>query len=198
MSTKPNTKTPVRRNTPNCIYRLRVELQHIAPTIRRRILVPDTLTLGKLDRVIQAAMGWNNTHLHDFTIEGKRYGTPDPQWPEADMLNERRYTVGDVLGPTVQQFRYSYDFGDGWDHTVVVEQRLVTVEGKNTWPMCIDGENACPPEDVGGPPGYMDFLEALRNPTHAQHEDMWTWWGGPFDPLGFSLNEANKAIRKLR
>jgi hypothetical protein len=79
----------------------------------------------------------------------KRYGTPDPRWPEADMLNERRYTVGDVLGQTLQQFSYSYDFGGGWDHTIAVEQRLVGVEGKNTWPMCIDGENACPSEDVG-------------------------------------------------
>ncbi|WP_047473064.1 plasmid pRiA4b ORF-3 family protein [Delftia sp. ZNC0008] len=193
-----STKSPARRSTPLCIYQLRIELQHIKPTIRRCILVPGSITLAKLDRVIQAAMGWENSHLHEFRIEEKRYGTPDPEWTEPDVLNERKYKLGDLLGETVQQFSYSYDFGDGWEHSVVVEQRLAAIEDKNTWPMCISGQNACPPEDVGGPDGYMDFLEAIHNPDHERHEDLWMWWGGPFDAQGFSLNDTNKAIFKLR
>lgn len=193
-----STKSPARRSTPLCIYQLRIELQHIKPAIRRCVLVPGSITLAKLDRVIQAAMGWENSHLHEFRIEEKRYGTPDPEWTEPDVLNERKYKLGDLLGETVQQFSYSYDFGDGWEHSVVVEQRLAAIEDKNTWPMCISGQNACPPEDVGGPDGYMDFLEAIHNPDHERHEDLWMWWGGPFDAQGFSLNDTNKAIFKLR
>lgn len=193
-----STKSPARRGAPPCIYQLRIELQHIEPTISRSILVPGTITLAKLDRVIQAAMGWENSHLHEFVIEEKRYGMPDPEWPEADVLNERKYKLGELLGEAVQQFSYSYDFGDGWEHTVAVEKRLAAVEDMNTWPMCLRGENACPPEDVGGPGGYLDFLEAIRNPAHERHADMWTWWGGPFDDRGFSLNDTNKAIFKLR
>ncbi len=147
----------MRKGTPSRIYQLRIELQHIAPVVRRRILVPETLTLGKLDRVIQAAMGWNNAHLHDFTIEGKRYCTPDPQWPEPEMLNERRYTVGEVLGQTVQQFRYSYDFGDGWDHTVTVEQshleaalRLDDVEVTSLTGLCRGGVSRSVAEQASG------------------------------------------------
>lgn len=95
-------------------------------------------------------------------------------------------------------FDYSYDFGDGWDHRITVEERLPVQEGHNDWPMCLAGENACPPEDVGGPPGYMEFLQAMRDPKHEQHTDYWRWWGGPFDPHAFSINAVNMAIRKLR
>lgn len=198
MTTKSSPQTPARRSAHACIYQLRIELQHIAPTIHRHILVPGGITLAKLDRIIQAAMGWENSHLHEFSIEGNRYGMPDPEWPEPDVLNERKYKLGDLLGETVQQFSYSYDFGDGWEHKVVVEQRQAAVERRNTWPMCISGENACPPEDVGGPGGYMEFLEAMGNPAHKRHEELWEWWGGPFDPEGFSLNDTNKAIFRLR
>jgi hypothetical protein len=191
-------KTPGRPGT-KCIYQLRVELQNIEPRISRTILVPDTLTLAKLDRVVQAAMGWTNSHLHDWHIEGKRYGVPDPEWGnEGDMLDERKFTVGGVLGVGIEEFGYQYDFGDGWEHRIVVEKRLAPQADYNTWPMCIAGANACPPEDVGGPPGYTDFVQAMRSATHEDHLHMWQWNGGPFDPTAFSANDANRAIRRLR
>jgi hypothetical protein len=193
MSTKFKRAQPVR------IYQMRIELQHVEPKIWRRILVPDTLKLAKLDRVVQAAMGWTNSHLHDWQIEQRRYGIPSDEWlGTGDMLDERKFTVGAVLGDSVRTFAYSYDFGDGWDHSIFVEECLPVREGQNDWPMCVAGENACPPEDVGGPPGYMDFLEAMYNPRHEQHADYWRWWGGPFDPKSFGINAANLAIRKLR
>lgn len=192
-------RKPPGRPGPQCIYQLRIELQHIEPRIWRTTLVPDTLTLGKLDRVVQAAMGWTNSHLHDWHIEGKRYGVPDPEWGnEGDMLDERKFTVGGVLAEGVEEFGYQYDFGDGWEHRIVVEKRLQPQAGYNTWPMCIAGANACPPEDVGGPPGYMDFVQAMRSATHEDHLQMWQWNGGPFDPTAFSANDANRAIRRLR
>lgn len=191
--------TKFQRAQPKRIYQLRVELQHIEPRIWRCILVPDSLKLAKLDRVVQSAMGWTNSHLHDWRIGEQRYGIPDEEWGGIEaMLDERKFTVGAVLGEQITDFAYTYDFGDCWDHHITIEKRLAVREGYNDWPMCISGENACPPEDVGGPPGYMDFIEAMHNPRHPQHANYLRWWGGPFDPKGFSINAANMAIRKLR
>jgi len=190
---------PPRRATPQRVYQLQIELQHIEPRIWRTILVPDTLNLAKLDRVVQAAMGWTNSHLHAWRIEGRRYGVPDPEWetPE-EVLDERKFTLGGVLGERVSEFTYDYDFGDGWEHRIVVDKLLAAEPERNAWPMCIAGANACPPEDVGGPPGYMDFVQAMRDPAHEDHLQMWQWCGGPFDPSAFSLNDANRAIQRLR
>lgn len=188
-----------RRIEPQCVYQLRIELLFIEPVIWRTILVPETLTLPKLDRVIQAAMGWSNSHLHAWRIDGRRYGVPDPEWNmPGELLDERKFTVGSVLGDHIDEFVYDYDFGDGWEHRVAIEKRLAADPERNTWPMCIAGANACPPEDVGGPPGYLDFVQAMHDPTHQDHLQMWRWNGGPFDPSAFSLNDANRAIRKLR
>jgi hypothetical protein len=93
---------------------------------------------------------------------------------------------------------YEYDFGDGWRHRIAVEKRLPVDPERNTRPMCIAGANDCPPEDVGGPPGYLDFLEAMHDPVHAEHLDRWRWNAHPFDPTAFSLNDANRAIGRVR
>jgi hypothetical protein len=181
------------------VYQLRIELQEIEPRIWRTILVPETLTLPRLDRVVQAAMGWTNSHLHAWRIDGKRYGVPDADWDSpGELLDERKVTIGSVLGDRVEEFSYEYDFGDGWEHRVIVEKRLAADPERNAWPMCIAGANACPPEDVGGPPGYMDFVQAMRDPAHEEHLETWRWNGGPFDPNAFSLNDANRAIKRLR
>lgn len=191
-------KKPSRRTEPQRIYQLRVSLDEIQPTIWRRLWVADTLTLAKLDRVIQAAMGWTNSHLHEFKIAGQRYGIPDDEWPDDNPpSDDRRSRIGPVLGDSVNEFSYLYDFGDHWQHTVKVEKLLKPNE-INTWPTCLAGQNACPPEDVGGIGGYMEFLEAVRDPTHDEHIAMWRWSGGPFDPAGFDVNATNAAIRKLR
>jgi hypothetical protein len=191
-------KKPSRRTEPQRIYQLRVALDEIQPTIWRRLWVADTLTLAKLDRIIQAAMGWTNSHLHEFKIAGQRYGIPDDEWPDDNPpADDRRSHIGSVLGDSVDEFSYLYDFGDHWQHTVKVEKLLKPNE-INTWPTCLAGQNACPPEDVGGIGGYMEFLEAVRDPTHDEHIAMWRWSGGPFDPAGFDLNATNAAIRKLR
>ncbi|MDM0109652.1 plasmid pRiA4b ORF-3 family protein [Variovorax sp. J22R24] len=185
------------RVAPRKIYQLLVALDDIQPSIWRRIWVADTLTLAKLDRVIQAAMGWTNSHLHEFEIDGQRYGIPDDEWPDDNPpLDETRARVGRVLGDDVNEFTYLYDFGDHWHHSVKVEMRMLPNE-INLWPMCLAGKNACPPEDVGGTGGYMEFLEAISDPTHKEHVAMWRWAGGPFDPQGFDINATNLALRSL-
>jgi len=94
-------------------------------------------------------------------------------------------------------FEYTYDLGDDWRHTVTVE-KVLRPDETNVQPVCLGGQNACPPEDVGSSSGYMDFVQAMRDPTHEEHVAMWRWYGGPFDPAAFDVNAANAAIRKLR
>ncbi len=165
----------------------------------RRLWVPDTLTLAKLDRIIQTAMGWTNSHLHEFLVDAKRYGIPDGEEAyDTPTLDDRRHKVGAVLGETISGFSYTYDFGDDWRHTVTIENRLLPDDSFNTWPVCIAGQNACPPEDVGGVGGYAEFLEAIADPSHDEHAAMWQWGGGPFDATGFDVNATNAALRRLR
>lgn len=195
MSTSKKTRRAV---TPQRIYQLHLELEYLEPTIWRRLWVPDTLTLEKLDRVIQTAMGWKNTHLHAFTIGQVRYAIPDPDWPSStETRDERLWSLAAVLADAEREFNYTYDFGDDWRHRIRVEA-VLEPNDKNRRPLCVAGANACPPEDVGGPPGYSDFLQAITDPVHPQHMDMWEWNGGPFDPAGFDLNAVNAAMRKLR
>ena len=133
MSTR---KYPAPRAVPQRIYQLHVSLVDIQPTVWRRLWVADTLTLARLDRVIQAAMGWTNSHLHEFVIAGRRYGIPDEEWPEAvPTLDELRFDVGTVLGGEVGEFTYTYDFGDGWQHAVKVEQAMFPND-LNIRPVC--------------------------------------------------------------
>jgi hypothetical protein len=133
----------------------------------RRVLVPGGVKLSKLHDILQAAMGWTNSHLHSFTIDGKLYGTHFDDYPE-DELDEAELTVSFALRGSVRRFSYEYDFGDSWNHEVVVEDvswaPYVLKHG-----VCLDGERACPPEDVGGARGYGEFLAALADPLHEEH-----------------------------
>jgi hypothetical protein len=182
---------------PVCIYQLHIELQDIAPAIWRRLLVPGGIKLDALHRVLQAAMGWTDSHLHSFAIAGKKYGIPDPDWPEMKLVDERRTMLASCLSASVTDFTYEYDFGDRWEHTIRVE-RTLPIEDTRSYPLCIAGANACPPEDVGGTPGYLDFLQAITDPLHPEHADMLRWCGGAFDPRGFDLNSVNAALRRLK
>lgn len=193
----PTAKTS--RAAPQRIYQLTLELRHIEPRIWRTLLVPENITLTKLDRVIQAAMGWTNSHLHQWHIAGQCFKIPDPDFDSpGTYVDERKCTLAQALSGDAKEFMYEYDFGDGWEHRINVDRTLPLDAQYNAWPMCIDGANACPPEDCGGPPGYIDFVQAMTDPLHAEHRAMWKWHGGPFSPTAFSLNDANRAIRRLR
>lgn len=193
----PSRKTAApKRRKPKHAYQFLVKLADSEPSVWRQIVVPGNMTLADLDRVIQAAMGWTNSHLHMFTIEGLVYGVPDEEWAaELPTLPDREFTLDEVVGTTVKSFTYEYDFGDSWQHDVKVQMVMVANEELHGWPMCLAGGNACPPEDVGGLHGYEEFLRVMRDPSHEEHDAMWRWWGGPFDATGFDINSANRAIR---
>lgn len=179
------------------VYRLSVRLQGSDPTVWRLLSVPGHLSLAETSRVILAAMGWNDSHLHQFDIEGQLYGLPDDEWPDDRPVHpDDAFRLGEVVGAGCTGFTYEYDFGDGWMHEVQVQAVELLDEQRNAWPMCLGGAHACPPDDVGGLSGYRDFLEAMGDPSHEEHAAMWRWIGGPFDPRGFDVNAANRAVRQ--
>ena len=177
------------------MVQLRVSLMEITPTIWRRMLVPGSVRLAKLHLMLQAAMGWTDSHLHDFRVGDKVYGTQIDDYPD-DELNENDVTVLQVCRDE-RRFVYQYDFGDSWEHEVVVEGQWWSPIGLK-FGVCLDGQNACPPEDCGGWPGYAEFLEAIGDPEHEEHERFLRWVGGSFDPTAFDLAVANAALQRVR
>jgi hypothetical protein len=177
---------------------LRIELLRIEPHVWRRVIVPETVTLARLHQILQAAMGWTNSHLHEYVIARKRYGIPDPDWPSTEpVLDERRAQLKSFIEARVRRFIYLYDFGDHWEHEVTVEDLVAPKDGHKRI-LCTAGENACPPEDVGGEPGYANFLEAIANPQHEQHEELKGWIGYPFDANAFDLNATNQRLAGIK
>ncbi|MFI5458236.1 MAG: plasmid pRiA4b ORF-3 family protein [Isosphaerales bacterium] len=180
------------------IYQFKVTLEGSAPPIWRRIQVPD-FTLGELHDVLQVIMGWDDSHPHQFIIRGEYYGPLDPDdmdW-ETATKDEEEIRLSQVarMGRKVR-FTYVYDFGDSWQHEIVLEQTMEPAP-KVTYPRCVAGARACPPDDVGGSLGYADFLEAIGNPKHENHRDMKEWIGGKFDPEKFALGTVNRLLRRL-
>jgi hypothetical protein len=174
------------------IFHLRIALADVSPPVWRRVLVPAGYTLDRVHRVIQQAMGWQDCHLHCFEIDGTQYGLPDP---DAELLDELDARLDAVTGKG-GTLAYVYDFGDWWRHDILVED-VTTVDADDRHPMVVDGWGACPPEDVGGPPGYDEFRAALADPTHRRHAEMRDWIGRDFDPDAFDAGRASTLARRL-
>ena len=183
------------KKKPARAYQLKITLLEIEPPIWRRFVVRADTPLPKLHRVIQAVMGWADYHLHAFCIADERFGVPDPHF-EDDTHDERGIKLRRFVGPG-ERVVYEYDFGDGWQHLVEVEQELPTSDLKHV-PACLEGERSCPPEDCGGAWGYAEFLEAIADPEHEEHESMLEWVGGSFDPEAFDPDSVNETLREIR
>jgi len=181
------------RATPRTVHRLRIELLEVRPSVWRRVEVPSEITLAELHDVIQTAMGWTDSHLHQFEIHGQRFGLPSPEDWEP-VHDERRVRLVEVLPAPEERALYEYDFGDGWCHDVMVEE-IATAETGTTYPICVAGRRACPPEDVGGPGGYARMLEVLASPDDPEREEFIDWLGGAFDADAFDLGATNRALR---
>jgi hypothetical protein len=155
------------------LYQLKISLENTK--VWRRVEVPASMKLANFHQVIQRAMGWESCHLYQFTVGDKRYA-PDDEFME-DLVDEddSKITIGQ-LALKHQKFRYWYDFGDDWWHTITIEKHL-TAEPDIDYPRCTAGKEACPPEDCGGPWGYKGLLQALADPKHPEHQDMMEWLG---------------------
>lgn len=177
------------------VFHLRVQLQDTNPVVWRRLLVPGSVRMSKLADMLIFAMGWTNSHLHSFRVNDKLYGMHAEDWPDEE-IDENDFTVLQVLREQ-RRFFFDYDYGDGWEHEIVIEELTWSYFGLK-FAVCLDGANACPPEDVGGPGGYMAFLEAIGDLEHEEHDSYLEWVGGPFDPAAFDLANTNALCQKVR
>ncbi len=178
------------------IYQLKITLYDAHPPIWRRVLVPSGVNLHQLHQIIQIAMGWTDSHLHQFDIDGEFYGIPSEEDWEP-MMNERQFTLEQIAPPVKRKFVYEYDFGDGWRHDVVVE-KITSPMPDEKYPQCIKGKRACPPEDVGGILGYETLLDALQDEGHEEHGSYLEWLGGEFDPEAFDLVAINQDLCRIK
>jgi hypothetical protein len=178
------------------VHQLKITLRGVKPPIWRRIEVPSDITLEDLAPVLEAAMGWLGGHLHMFDVDGVAYGTPDPEW-DTDDLDEGEFRVRTVLPFIGTKMRFDYDFGDGWQHNVLVEA-INPVVADALYPRCLTGRRSCPPDDCGGPGGYADILEVVADPDNPEHADMRGHVPLDYDPEYFDVAETDVEMRSPR
>ena len=174
------------------VYQLKITLKDSHLPIWRRILVKNNINLARLHRVIQIVMGWADYHLHHFKINDQYYGVPDPEW-ENDTLNEKEFSLNQLVKTEKKRFSYLYDFGDNWDHEILVE-KILKPEPKKHYPACVTGKRACPPEDSGSIWGYYEKLKIMNDPSHPEHEEVVDWMFEDFDPDEFDLKRINDQL----
>ncbi len=184
------------RDVSATVFQIKVTLRGIRPPICRRLRVPSTLTLGQPHQALQIAMGWTNSHMHQFSVGRQHFGVPDPDdlWT-APVISERKIRL-EQIAQTTSRFSYEYDFGDGWTHDVVIERAETATDVPHDR-VCTDGRRACPPEDCGGPYGYTHLVEALSNPKHPEHDERREWAGPYWQPEEFDIDLVNKELRPL-
>ncbi len=173
-------------------FQLHVTLSGIAPAVWRELRIPAALTLGQVHEVLQVAFGWQNSHLHDFLVGDVRLGMTDVE-DELFVVDEHAAPLG-AIAKVTGTFIYRYDFGDDWKHMIRVAGLTVDRDGVV---LCTGGARACPPEDCGGPPGYMRMLEVLADPADEEHQEMKQWVGRGFDPERFDVAKLNKRLATL-
>jgi hypothetical protein len=179
---------------PRSAFQLKIYLRDIEPQIWRRVMVPGSMSLAKLHLVIQGAFDWDDCHLHEFEIYGKRYGMVGNDWDDDDeLLDENEWRLYQLL-KVHDRLTYLYDFGDHWVHVIEVEA-AENVSRTLKKALCLDGARARPPEDVGGISGFTHFVEVMRNPRHEEYADVVQWHGERFKLESFSLLDTNGRIQ---
>lgn len=180
------------------IAQLKVTLDDVEPKVIRRLSIPLKIRLDRLHLTLQAAMGWTNTHLWEFRVRDIGWG-PKPDYDDFGdgPLDAAKTTLGDVLEDTgAKTIRYLYDFGDGWEHVIKIEKITAPVPGL-AYPVLLMATGQCPPEDVGGPFGYAEFLEAIADPNHEEHGALRRWYGGDFDPDDVDTEAIDAELQRL-
>jgi len=192
---KPTTQKTHNSKNKAHVYQIKITLIDTEPEIWRRIVVSGNTNLGLLHAIIQIAMGWTNSHLHQFIADNTFYSDPDLDNEMEDMEDEYKMLLCEIAPKVGESFMYEYDFGDGWNHLIEVEK--IINEGI-AHPICLDGARACPPEDCGGTGGYQDLCEIIQDPEHEEYESMLEWLNGGFDPDAFDVQKVNKYLKKLK
>lgn len=183
------------------ILQLKIGLRGTKPPIWRRVLVEKTITFEVLHEIIQIVMGWTNSHLHEFTVQGIRIGQPLDEFDRiggsadfgGELVDEATVTLESVLTDSNQTVDYTYDFGDGWAHVIGVEKWFPD-DTAITYPVCTGGKLNCPPEDCGGIPGFYEMLHILNDKRHPERQEMLEWLGGTYDAQRFNQQEVNQQL----
>jgi hypothetical protein len=178
------------------IAHLRIKLDDVEPAVVRRLEVPLTIRLDRLHLVLQAAMGWTNSHLYEIRARDVGWGMPDPDFGDGplDAAKARLVDVLEDVGG--RSLKYLYDFGDGWEHSIRIERIADALPGI-VYPRLIEATGRCPPEDVGGPWGYREFLDAIADPGHEEHDERLQWIGSNFDPADTHPEALAQAVHTL-
>jgi hypothetical protein len=178
------------------VLRLKVTLDDVEPKVLRRIEVPADIKLDRLHLTLQAALGWTNSHLFEIRAGDTGWGIPSPDWPDGP-LDARKVKLIDIIEDAgAKTLRYTYDFGDCWEHTIKVE-RLTDADPGVAYPRLVEASGRCPPEDVGGPGGYAEMLEPLADPNHERHDEIIEWLGEEFDPKAFNVAAREAEVAAL-
>ncbi len=175
------------------VYQLQITLLQSNPLIWRKILVDPNTLLVDLHRIIQTTMGWTNSHLHEFKVKNSSYAPIEFEVENAK--NSRTVKLSKVLKEQYDQMLYEYDFGDSWNHSIILED-FVSENENNQIPRCIGGARNCPPEDCGSMSGYRDLLQIISNPKHNEYKETITWLGGKFDPEYFDIIKINQLLKE--
>ncbi|WP_242095735.1 plasmid pRiA4b ORF-3 family protein [Sphingomonas sp. CROZ-RG-20F-R02-07] len=182
--------------TDETVARLHIVLNDIEPVIWRRVDVPVTASLKMLHGIVQAAMSWENYHLWHFEVGDRRYGVPDPMWPDSGMAAARNVKLAGLIDREIRELLYTYDMGDDWRHTITVEA-VGPGEPDVKYPRFVDGQRRGPPEDVGGLPGFELFLNAMADPAHEEHDRLREWYGGPYNPDDIDERFTRRAVAAI-
>jgi hypothetical protein len=180
--------------TPVEVYVVKVTLLGTSPPVWRRILVPREITLRNLHRTLQIVMGWTNSHLHQFVLQRQKFSDPR-QRVGTKVADESRTRLGDLIWTVGARLLYEYDFGDGWQHELLLEEILRGDESFRQ--LCVAGDRNCPPEDCGGSTGFSELLKVLQDSTHPEHDDI-REWAGDFVPESFSADDINRRLRRRK
>ncbi|MEI8182962.1 MAG: plasmid pRiA4b ORF-3 family protein [Desulfomonile sp.] len=196
MGKKPKKESTARITPSSLVYQMKVTLKGIRPPIWRRIQVPANFKLKAFEVILQTVMGWGGGHLHEFDIHGVSYGDLS-QFEKGDVLDEKKIRLDQLITGEKEKFFYVYDFGDNWEHEILLE-KILPIDPGTQYPVCLSGKRSCPPEDSGGPWGYEELLEIIKNPEHSEHEDTLEWLGGDFDPEWFDRETINMELEGIR
>jgi hypothetical protein len=184
------------KSSAGSIYQIKVTLKGSKPPIWRRFQVGSNITLYKLHNILQYVMGWEGYHLYMFRIGGKEFGELDPEYG-AEVESAQKTRLDRLVLGEKTKFIYEYDFGDSWEHEILIERILPPQVGAR-YPVCLDGKRACPPEDCGGIWGYADLLQTIQDPDNEEYEEMMQWLGGEFDPEAFDREAVNEALKSIK
>jgi hypothetical protein len=179
-------------------FQIKITLKHTTPPIWRRIVVAPEIELDRLHAVLQMVMGWDNSHLYEFETSCGRFSdsrVTDSAFELEETESSAKITLKSVLTRPRSSIRYEYDFGDGWDHQILLE-KVVELD-EPIVALCLGGARSCPPEDCGGPWGYANLLEIMKDPKHSEHKSMSEWIGPRFDPESFNVEAIDKQLARL-